>query len=359
MVPNAIIENTNLMHRCLKLAQLGASTVAPNPMVGAVLVYNNRIIGEGYHEYFGGHHAEVNAIQAVKNELKQYIPNATLYVSLEPCAHFGKTPPCTDLILKNKIKQVVVGCTDPFEAVAGNGIEKLKNNGVFVLMSSLQKQCLFVNRRFVTFVNQKRPYIILKWANTKDGYFAPPNLSKQLISNSLTQRLLHLWRGQEAAILVGTNTAAADNPQLNIRYAEGKNPLRVVIDKNLSLLHELHLFNGKSTTVVFTAQVAAKKLKNVQFITLNFNKNILPQVLNYLHQNNQQSVIVEGGAYTLQQFINHNLFDEVRIFESEDYWNNGLKAPVLPNHIQQIKCTKIADNTLKVYLNSQNQAHLL
>lgn len=232
------------MQRCLQLAQLAAGHTAPNPMVGAVLVHDGVIIGEGYHKQYGGPHAEVNCINSVAEEHKHLIPSSFIYVSLEPCAHYGKTPPCADLIIRNKIPKVVVGCRDPFKQVDGKGIEKLVNAGIDVTVGVLEKECRQVNRRFFTFHTQHRPYVLLKWAQTGDGKIASYSEERLLISNDISNKLVHKWRSEEAAILVGTNTALMDNPSLTNRLWSGKSPIRLVIDMDLRLPKHLQLFNG-------------------------------------------------------------------------------------------------------------------
>jgi diaminohydroxyphosphoribosylaminopyrimidine deaminase/5-amino-6-(5-phosphoribosylamino)uracil reductase len=239
-------EHEKYMQRCLQLAQLGAGMVSPNPMVGAVIVYNGKIIGEGYHQKYGEAHAEVNAINQVLAKYENHaelLAQATIYVSLEPCAHHGKTPPCADLIIKHHIPQVVVGCRDPFVQVDGKGIEKLQQAGAEVIVSVLETKCRELNKRFFTRVQKHRPYIILKWAQTQDGYFAPADKCQYWITGPEARKLVHKWRSQEDAILAGKNTIAIDNPQLNTRYGFGKSPKRVIIDRRLELSHDLHAFD--------------------------------------------------------------------------------------------------------------------
>ena len=331
------------MLRCLQLAAMGAGQVAPNPMVGAVLVYDERIIGEGYHEKFGEAHAEVNCINSVAEVDKKFIEASTLYVSLEPCAHFGKTSPCADLIIKNKILNVVIGCKDSFEAVAGKGIERLIAAGTEVTVGVLENECLELNKRFFTFHEKERPYIILKWAQSSDGKIAPLNppkggnaeheiATRLLISNEFTNRLVHKWRAEEAAILVGTNTALLDNPALTARLWLGNNPLRLVIDNDLKLPIHLKLFDGTAKTIVFNF-IKRAETENLVFYQLKKEVKILTQIATALYVMNIQSVIVEGGAKLLQSFIDEGLWDEARVICNRDMIiGQGLNAPVLKDN---------------------------
>ena len=329
------------MHRCLQLAQLGEGSVAPNPMVGAVLVYNDRIIGEGYHRQYGQAHAEVNCVNSVTEADKALIPEATIYVSLEPCAHFGKTPPCADLIIEKGIKNVVVGCRDPFSEVDGKGIEKLKAAGIKVTTGILEKECLASNKRFFTFHTQHRPFIVLKWAQTADGQIANEDYSRLLISNAYTNRLVHQWRSQQMAILVGTNTALFDDPSLTTRLWPGKDPIRLVVDMNLRLPTSLKLFDGATPTIVFNKQKhTLEQLKNIewlsaglQFYQVTEDVSLVHQIINALYQLNIQSVLVEGGTQLLQSFIDEGMWDEAKVITNEELvLGKGLPAPVLKGH---------------------------
>lgn len=314
------------MSRCLQLALKGAGSVAPNPMVGAVLVHSNRIIGEGWHQRYGEAHAEVNCIASVKDEDQSLIASSVLYVSLEPCAHFGKTPPCADLIVQHKIPTVVIGCRDSYKEVAGKGIEKLKANGVDVTVGILEQECRELNRRFFTFHEQQRPYIILKWAQSSDHKIGGTG-ERVLISNEYSNRRVHQWRSEEAAILVGTNTALADNPSLTTRLYPGRSPLRLVIDKQLKLPASLHLLDGSQPTVVFN-QVKEedgiaryKKIKEDDFIK---------GMLQALYEMKVQGVLVEGGSQLLQSFIDAGYWDEARVIVNNDLQiGEGTAAPVL------------------------------
>jgi diaminohydroxyphosphoribosylaminopyrimidine deaminase/5-amino-6-(5-phosphoribosylamino)uracil reductase len=338
------------MQRCLQLAALAAGQVAPNPMVGSVLVYQGRIIGEGYHRQYGQAHAEVNCINSVAEADKHLIPASTLYVSLEPCAHFGKTPPCSNRIIAEGIRKVVVGCRDPFKEVNGKGIEQLRAAGVEVVLPVLEKACIALNKRFFTFHTQQRPYIVLKWAQTADGKIAaPPGRERLLISNVYTNRLVHQWRSQEAAILVGTHTALQDNPMLNNRLWHGNNPVRLVVDKQLQLPQHLHVFDGSQPTIVFNSLQQGMH-NNVQYQQLNPASNLLQQISDACYRLNLQSVLVEGGAQLLQSFIDQGLWDEAHIITNTQlYAGNGLQAPQLPGlHLQHEE--KIFSDLIQYYL---------
>lgn len=317
------------MHRCLQLAQLAASYTAPNPMVGAVLVHGERIIGEGYHQQYGQPHAEVNCINSVTEEDKHLITSSIIYVSLEPCAHWGKTPPCADLIIQKQIPKVVVGCRDPFKQVDGKGIEKLLHAGVEVIKGVLEDECRSINKRFFTFHTQHRPYILLKWAQTADNKIARLSPERLLISNNITNKLVHKWRSGEAAILVGTNTALADDPSLTTCLWQGKSPVRLVVDMQLRLPQHLQLFNGQQRTIVFNT-VKHEEAGNTLYYQVTEDVSIVHQVLNACYQNNIQSIMVEGGAKLLQSFIDEGLWDEANIITNEQLFiGEGLPAPTL------------------------------
>ena len=327
-----MVEHEKYMRRCLDLAALGIGYVSPNPMVGAVVVMDTAIIGEGYHHKYGESHAEVNAINQVINKFDnsaELLKQSTLYVSLEPCAHYGKTPPCVDLIIKHKIPKVVVGCRDPFEAVNGKGIEKLKAAGVEVITGVLEKECRWLNRRFFTRVQKHRPYIILKWAQTADGFFAPDDNSQYWITGPVSRKLVHQWRSEEDAVLVGKNTAAIDNPQLNVRYAQGKSPKRIVIDRRLELNKTLNLFDQSVETLVFNEIKTGIEGKNKYIALEDFDRYVPQYILYQLYLQDIQSVIIEGGAYTLNSFIEAGLWDEARIFTGTTVLKKGIKAPVI------------------------------
>jgi diaminohydroxyphosphoribosylaminopyrimidine deaminase/5-amino-6-(5-phosphoribosylamino)uracil reductase len=322
------------MQRCFQLASLGAGSVAPNPMVGAVLVYQNRIIGEGYHQAFGQPHAEVNCINSVAAADRELISAATLYVSLEPCAHYGKTPPCADLVISKRIPVVVIGCRDSYKEVSGKGIEKLKAAGIQVITGVLEKEALALNKRFFTFHGKLRPYIILKWAQTADHFIGHRDGSRLLISNTVTNRLVHRWRSEEASILVGAGTAIHDNPSLTTRHWKGNNPLRLVIDKHLDIPSTHHLLDGSGRTIVFNAVKEAEG--PVRYHRVEDGGNYLPEILTFLHQLNIQSVLVEGGRSLLSSMIEMNCWDEARVITNQNLVvGSGVPAPVLTGYHQQ------------------------
>jgi diaminohydroxyphosphoribosylaminopyrimidine deaminase/5-amino-6-(5-phosphoribosylamino)uracil reductase len=336
-----------IMHRCLELAKMALGQTIPNPMVGSVLVFENKIIGEGYHQRAGEAHAEVNAINSVEN--KSLIPLSTLYVSLEPCSHYGKTPPCCERIVQEGIKKVIVGTLDTTTKVNGKGISYLQQNNVEVLTPMLNDACRFSNRRFFTYHEKHRPYIILKWAESADGFIAPENAQQQYsISNTFSKTLSHKWRTEEQAILVGTKTAIIDNPQLNSRLWEGNAPIRVVIDKNLAIPTSHHLFDGSVKTILINQKKEISE-NNIDYIKINFQENPATQILNVLYQLNIQSVIIEGGTKTLQLFIQNNLWDEGRVFTGKKQLIRGIKAPEFS--ISPSEITTIADDTLKIIYN--------
>ena len=359
--PSTIPDSTftadeSCMQRCIELAILSSGRVAPNPVVGAVLVHDDRIIGEGFHQYFGGPHAEVNCIDSVREDDKKLISEAMLYVSLEPCAHFGKTPPCADLIINNQIKKVVIGCRDPFKEVNGRGIEKLQAAGVEVLTGVLEHQCREVNKRFFTFQEAHRPYITLKWAQTQNAKIAAGTTSsirlnngssghdspnqRLYISNEYTNRLVHKWRSEEASIMVGTNTALMDDPGLTNRYWPGYSPVRLVVDMDLRLPAGLKMFTDNiSYTIVFNAKqhelpgfTIPSKSAGVGFYQVTHDVSLVHQIVHALYQLNIQSVLIEGGAKLLQAFIDEGLWDEARVITSTGLQiSDGLASPSLKN----------------------------
>ncbi len=339
------------MQRCIELALLGEGHVAPNPMVGAVLVHAGRIIGEGYHQQYGKAHAEVNCMNNVAESDKALIKEAILYVSLEPCAHFGKTPPCTDLIIEKGIEKVFIGCRDPFEAVNGKGIEKLQNAGVEVVVGVLEKECRLLNVRFFTFHTQQRPYIILKWAQTADFKMAGADDDERLlITNEYTNRLVHQWRSREAAILVGRNTALKDDPSLDNRLFNGPSPVRMVIDPELRLPHTLKLFDHQQRTVVFN-YIQREEDDNLLYYAVEPERNMLPQILRACYKLNLQSLLVEGGASLLRSFIANDLWDEARVITNEELTiGDGLVAPDIEGEITRTE--KIDSDVIRYYNNS-------
>ncbi|HQW92283.1 MAG TPA: bifunctional diaminohydroxyphosphoribosylaminopyrimidine deaminase/5-amino-6-(5-phosphoribosylamino)uracil reductase RibD [Ferruginibacter sp.] len=327
-------EHELYMQRCLQLAILGAGNTAPNPMVGAVLVHAGKIIGEGYHQQYGGPHAEVNCINSVADADKDLIEKSTLYVSLEPCSHFGKTPPCTDLVIANKIPEVVIGCRDSFAAVDGKGIERLMAAGIQVNVGILEKECRELNKRFFAFHEKHRPYIILKWAQSSDGKIAARGADRIFISNEITNRLVHQWRTEEAAILVGTNTVLLDDPALTARLWPGKDPVRLVIDKELKLPVHLKLFDGSVKTIVFN-YIKQSATENLVYHRLNKEEGIPVQILSALYNMQLQSVMVEGGSKLLQSLIDEGFWDEARVItNSAMVIGEGLDAPVLKNEME-------------------------
>lgn len=317
----------SFMQRCLDLAILGMGDVAPNPMVGCVIVHQGLIIGEGYHQQFGQAHAEVNAIQAVLSP--ELLAQSTLYVSLEPCAHFGKTPPCADLIIKSGIPHVVIGTIDPFVKVAGAGIERMEKAGIKVEVGLLEKECRELNRRFFTFHAQKRPYVILKWAQTLDGFMDTDRTETQhptWITNAISKRLVHKQRSQESAILIGTNTAAYDNPALTVREWTGNQPIRMVLDRALRLDHSLCVFDQKAPTWIFTREEQSNA-QDLRYIRLDYNRDILPQIMAALYNHQVLSLIVEGGSILLNSFLQAGLWDEAFVYTGNQYFGKGVPAP--------------------------------
>jgi diaminohydroxyphosphoribosylaminopyrimidine deaminase/5-amino-6-(5-phosphoribosylamino)uracil reductase len=329
---DSMTNDLKYMYRCIQLAKLGAGYVGPNPMVGAVLVHEERIIGEGYHKEYGQAHAEVNCINSVGDEDKHLIPASTLYVSLEPCVHYGKTPPCSTLIINQDVPKVVIGCRDPFKEVAGKGIQQLQNAGINVTVGILENECRELNKRFLTFQTQHRPYIILKWAQTANGKIATLSDKRLLITNEFTNRVVHKWRSEEMGILVGTNTALLDNPELTNRLWSGKSPARLIVDMHLRLSHSLNIFNQQQPTIIFNALRHEKNGKVIYYRGTE-DVSIVHQILNACYQTNIQSIIVEGGAKLLQSFIDEDLWDEARIITNEIlHLEIGLSAPELSNY---------------------------
>lgn len=339
------------MLRCIELARLGAGSVSPNPMVGCVIVCGNKIIGEGYHQIYGGPHAEVNAINAVADQ--GILKKSRLYVSLEPCAHHGKTPPCSDLIISKQIPEVVIGTIDPFSEVAGRGAEKLRNAGIDVTLGFLEPQCRELNKRFFTYHEKKRPYIILKWAQTLDGFIDEHRLTEQLgepnwITGIDSRKLVHKSRSEEDAVMVGTNTAEKDNPSLKVYLCKGRNPIRVVIDRNLRLASSLQLFDNSSKTIVFNSQKDnAESL--TEFVKIDFGRNIIPQMLDELYQRSIQSVIVEGGRQLLESFIASGIWDEAHQFIGNKNFMDGIKAPEIRH--ASVDEIRIGNDRLKILKN--------
>ena len=331
------------MQRCLELAKKGFPHNSPNPMVGCVIVYKNKIIGEGYHKKYGNSHAEVNAINSVKN--KSLISKSILYVNLEPCSHFGNTPPCSDLIIKYKIPKVVIGCIDPFTEVSGRGIEKMQKKGIIVESSVLEKESKELNKRFFTFHEEKRPYIILKWAKSKDSFIAPKNQIKPFwMTCNKSKRLVHKWRSDEDSILIGRITAEKDNPLLTVREINGKNPIRIVLDKKLQLSKDLNLFNNEEKTIIFN-QIKSENKESCLYKKVNFN-HLIKNILKELYKEKIQSIIVEGGAKTLQSFIDSGFWDEARVFTTKKKLIDGIKSPNILGKLVDKK--KVDTDTLAI-----------
>ena len=335
----------------MQIAKNGIGTTRPNPSVGAVIVYQNKIIGEGFTSPHGENHAEVNAINAVEN--KSLLKEATIFVTLEPCSHFGKTPPCADLIVKHQLKQVVIGCLDSNSLVAGKGVSHLENAGINVIVGVLETECRMHHKRFFKVQENKRPYIILKWAETKDGFVAPiakNEIKPIFISNTYSQQLVHKLRSAEHAILVGTKTVLADNPKLNIRSWSGENPIRVVLDNTLRIPKNSNILDGSAKTIVITASRDKNIVSsnNLIFEEIDFSKNIAKQVCEVLSKYQIQSLIVEGGTQTLQTFIDEKLWDEAMVFVGNTSFVKGVKSPIIT---KEFKEEFIESDVLKRYTN--------
>jgi len=333
------------MRRCFDLALNGIGSVSPNPLVGCVITHNDRIIGEGWHRKYGEPHAEVNAIASVSD--RNLLSSATVYVNLEPCSHHGKTPPCADMLVEHSVKKVVISNVDSNELVSGKGIEKLRNAGIEVITGVLEHEGRHLNRRFFTYMEQSRPYIILKWAQTADGFISRNNNDSSRISNELSRKLVHRWRTEEDAFLIGTQTAAADNPQLNVREWTGRNPVRVVLDRSLRLNSSLHLFDGLQPTICYNT-IRNEEKKNLSYVKVD-PADFLHNVVNDLFTRKIQSVVIEGGAKTLELFIDADLWDEARVLVSELEFGSGVKAPALS--AQPSSTEKIGDNSFLLYQN--------
>jgi diaminohydroxyphosphoribosylaminopyrimidine deaminase/5-amino-6-(5-phosphoribosylamino)uracil reductase len=337
------------MQRCLELAVKGLGNVAPNPMVGCVIVCDGEIVAEGYHEQYGSGHAEPNAIKQVSDAI---LKKSTLYVTLEPCSHHGKTPPCADLIINKGVKKVVIGNLDSNPLVSGRGIQKLKEAGIEVEYRVLDKECKELNKRFFTFHEKKRPYIILKWAQTQDGFISriplPKNKEDNWITGKESKDLVHQWRGEESAILIGYNTALVDNPLLTTRLVEGKNPVRLIIDKNLDLPNNLNIFNNDAKTIVFNS-IKSSDDDNIRYVRIDF-QNMIQEILNECYVLNISSVIIEGGTKTINEFIQKNTWDEARLFVNPNkVFKQGIAAPVIS--FNQSAPTQIGDDLLYTITN--------
>ncbi|KQC28866.1 bifunctional diaminohydroxyphosphoribosylaminopyrimidine deaminase/5-amino-6-(5-phosphoribosylamino)uracil reductase RibD [Flagellimonas eckloniae] len=342
------------MLRCIELGKKGLGITAPNPMVGCVIVHDHKIIGEGFTSPYGGSHAEVNAINSVKNT--ELLKEATLYVTLEPCSHFGKTPPCANLIAEHKISEVFISIQDPHDKVAGKGIEKLRASGCKVTIGVLEKECRLHHKRFLSFQEKKRPYIILKWAETKDGFIAPETKMREKtpepvwITNKHSKQLVHKWRSEEQAIFVGTNTVLEDNPKLTVRNWEGKHPIRIILDKDLKVPVDFHVLDSSVKTIVLTQiNDSSKHFQDVDYEFIDFSLPIAQQICSVLYKHSITSLLIEGGTKTLQTFIDVGLWDEARIFEGAITFENGVSAPEISGKLLESK--QILTDTLSIYLN--------
>lgn len=333
------------MRRALELAANGLGSVSPNPLVGCVIAHNGRTIGEGWHMRFGGPHAEVNAVNQVRD--RSALKDSVVYVTLEPCSHYGKTPPCADLLIECKVKKVVVCNADVNPLVSGRGIAKLRNAGIKVEENFLAEEGEEINRRFFTYFRKRRPYIVLKWAQTADGFIARENYESRWISNELSRKLVHKWRGEEDAVMVGSNTAHYDNPRLNVRDWTGRNPVRIVVDRHLRLSRNLNLFDGSQRTIVYNLRESRAE-GNLEYAALD-EGNFLQELFSDLYRKQVQSVMVEGGATLLNELIRLDLWDEARVFRSKVVFGKGVAAPDLGG--AEISSEDILGDSLYCYRN--------
>lgn len=338
------MDDIRYMKRALELAELGRGSVSPNPMVGCVIVHDGEVIGEGYHQKYGEAHAEVNAIRSVADP--EMLSESTAYVTLEPCAHHGKTPPCVDLLIQHKIKRAVIACRDPFEQVDGKGIEKMEKAGIEVSVGMMESEASELNIRFITSVEKGRPYVILKWAQTADGFIARENYDSKWISNANSRQLVHKWRSEEDAILVGKQTAVFDNPSLTVRDWDGRNPTRILLDSNLELKKDANLYNAEAPTLILNA-LKDEKEDHIEWIKTEMNNPW--SVMKRLQERKIQSVIIEGGSQVLNSFINENCWDEARVFVSKETFGKGIAAPEIDSPI--VKEEEIFTDQLITYKN--------
>lgn len=348
-----------IMRKCISLAKQGLGNTYPNPLVGSVIIKDDRIIGQGFHSRAGLAHAEVEAIHSVENS--ELLKNSTLIVNLEPCNHFGKTPPCTHLIINSGIKKVIIGMPDPYPKVNGKGIKKLIENGIEVECGILKKECENLNRRYLTSIKKSRPYVILKWAQSADGYFAPPKSLRNksqpywLTGNS-TQRLVHKWRSEEESILVGVQTIIDDNPELTVRLLDGphRNPVRIILDPNLRTPQNAKVMSTEAQTILISNKKAEYLDNHVKVLNLKsqYNRSLITSLMEILHSENIQSVLVEGGKKTLQSFIDSSKWDEARILTAPKQLNGGIKAPVLDSGKIKINQFFVQNDKIEVYRNS-------
>jgi diaminohydroxyphosphoribosylaminopyrimidine deaminase/5-amino-6-(5-phosphoribosylamino)uracil reductase len=337
------------MLRAIELSQLGLGAVSPNPMVGCVIVHNGKIIGEGWHKKFGEAHAEVNAVNSVTN--RALLKNSTVYVTLEPCSHFGKTPPCADLLIREKIKKIVIANVDSNPLVSGKGIDKLREAGIEVIIGVLMNQARFSNRRFFTFIEKKRPYIILKWAQTNDGFIARENFDSKWISDEYSRQFVHKWRSEEDAVLMGSNTIRYDNPRMSVRDWSGSNPVRFVIDRFLKLPKNLYVFDGSQQTILYNT-MKEETAETVLLVKVS-QQNMIADIVSDLYKRKIQSVLIEGGTKVLEAFIQADLWDEARIFQSATKFGKGIKAPLL--NLTSAHSEKMKSDNLEIYYNESQQ----
>ncbi len=337
--------NIIFMKRALELAALGKGSVSPNPMVGCVIVHKDKIIGEGYHQNYGEAHAEVKAIKSVADQ--RLLSESTVYVTLEPCSHYGKTPPCADLLIEKEIEKIVIASKDPFESVNGQGIQRLMDAGIETVVGVLEKEADEQNRRFMTSHQKNRPYIVLKWAQTSDGFIAKDNYDSKWISNDKSRQLVHKWRAEEDAILVGKNTALHDNPSLTVRHWSGRNPLRILLDKDLEINEDSNLYDSDADTIIFNSKLE-KEIESNRWIKLqDFS---IEAILGQLQQLSVQSVIVEGGAQILNSFIKNNCWDEARVFTANQKFGAGIESPSM--EWEPTNESTVLDDNLKLYRNN-------
>jgi diaminohydroxyphosphoribosylaminopyrimidine deaminase/5-amino-6-(5-phosphoribosylamino)uracil reductase len=343
------MDHEAFMARCLELASQGLGSVAPNPMVGSVVVHNGQIIGEGWHQKFGEAHAEVNAINAVPDS--NLLKESTLYITLEPCSHHGKTPPCSDLILQTGIKRVVIANSDPNPLVLGGGLKRLHEAGVEVISGILSEETKELNKRFFTYHEKQRPYIMLKWAQSKDGFIGMEGKRVQISGDQAMERS-HLWRTQEMAIIVGTNTARTDNPELTPRLATGRPPLRLVLDRESTLPDSLNLFDGSESTVVYT-EIKKEPGVNLEYVRIPFDSNLLSGIMTHLEEVGVNSLLVEGGAQLLNAFIEEGLWDEARVITSPIELSQGIPAPEIDGYVHEEE--DLGDDKLKIIRPNRNK----
>ena len=337
------------MHRAFELARRGTGHVSPNPKVGCVIVHDEKIIGEGWHRQYGEAHAEVNAIQSVAD--KNLLATSTVYLNLEPCSHFGKTPPCADLLVQHRVKKVIIANRDTNPLVAGQGIKKLYDAGIEVVTGVLEIEGRELNKRFFTFIEKQRPYIILKWAQTADGFLAHTNYDSKWISNEFSRQLVHRWRSEEDAVLVGTKTASHDNPQLNVREWSGRNPVRVVLDRFLRLPKTLRLWDGTQKTICYNV-LKHEEHKDLLFIRLD-EDDFITQLIRDLYKRKIQSMIIEGGALTLRLFIDSGNWDEARIFSSLRSFGSVIAAPGVKGNLVAVQ--QIFSDELRIIRHAESK----